>query len=215
MEEIYKRNPSSLIDSQLLAVKLGNLKEEYMNTELEQVALEVKLLKLKNRCIDAGLEQFVLDTIWDSRPIGRSHYRHIGTQTDEASTPSSNLAQELYSRHPSIFEVRKNTIDANLLGDWSGKRDRINRWLLHSLRWDDSLAHLHRSMLVDRNIDEASWARMVLQYWFLDEAATGLELPTSLSVEAIDGRTGFSLESFGFRTCPEVHSANSSLSAES
>ena len=70
-------------------------------------------------------------------------------------------------------------------------------------------------MLGDQDIDEASWARMVLQYWFLDEAATGVELSASLSVEAIDGRTGFSLESFDFYTCPEYSSDNSSASADS
>ena len=59
-------------------------------------------------------------------------------------------------------------------------------------------------MLVDQNIGETSWAYIVLQYSSLDKAAIGVELSTSLSVNAIDGRTVSSLESTEFCTFPEI-----------
>lgn len=39
--------------------------------------------------------------------------------------------------HQDMFEIRKYTQDSRLLDGWSNTRDRINRWLLYSLRSDE------------------------------------------------------------------------------
>ena len=104
--------------------------------------------------------------------------------------------------HEDVFEIRRITMNAGLLGNWLSRHDRINRWILHSLRSDHSQAQLHRSMLVDPKVDEKNWARLVLKHWFLDEAATGVELQSSLSNGAIDSRES-SLEAADFHTCVE------------
>jgi hypothetical protein len=49
------------------------------------------------------------------------------------------------------------------------------------------------SMLGDagKDIDEEKWARLVLKYWYLDEAATGLDMEALKSDGAVDSRSLF------------------------
>lgn len=61
-------------------------------------------------------------------------------------------------------------------------RDRINRWMLDMLCSDVRQAKLHRKMLSKPAIhleydklDEQAWGRLLVKYWFLDEAAVGHE----------------------------------------
>ena len=61
---------------------------------------------------------------------------------------------------------------------WSSKQDRINLWLLQNLRsWTTSEVDLHQRALAKytkkgETLSDEAWARKVLKYWFLDEAAT-------------------------------------------
>ena len=107
--------------------------------------------------------------------------------------------------HEDMFEIRRRTLDSGLLKDWTSTRDRINSWLLHSLRSDDSHVRLHRSLLAEQEVDGSEWATLVLRYWTVDEAATGLDLTTSLSVGATHSHTDFSnMESaVDYNTCYE------------
>lgn len=115
----------------------------------------------------------------------------------------ANMVIRTGGHHYDMFEIRKQTLDAGLLGNWSSTRDRINCWLLHSLRSDDKLAQLHRSMLTEKSLNEKAWARLLLKYWYIDEAAVGTDLQASLSLGAVNSRDFSSLESADFYTCVE------------
>lgn len=50
--------------------------------------------------------------------------------------------------------------------------DRINMWLLRNLQESTEGKTLHRSFLTRaENLDEETWAGLVLKYWWLDDAA--------------------------------------------
>lgn len=153
-----------------------------------QKAIEDSLMQLRHdlrdarrRCLQAGHSLYEIDQAL-----------HHTSHTD----PEPNLIN-----HSDMFEIRRKTMDSSLIGKWTTTRDRINRWLLHSLRSDDSLAKLHRSMLADEDLTEKAWARLVVKYWALDEAAIGCELPTSLSVGATHSHRDSYHESDEFHTC--------------
>jgi hypothetical protein len=67
------------------------------------------------------------------------------------------------------------------------QNDRINMWLLNNLEASSKEKKLHRSFLPKATaLDEEQWARMVLKYWLLDEAATNPEVQRSSSNGAVD-----------------------------
>ena len=70
--------------------------------------------------------------------------------------------------------------DSNLLGQWSTGRDRINRWMLHMLGAEAKNADVLRTVYQENHkgipdVPAKSWSRLVLKYWFIDEAATGVD----------------------------------------
>ena len=105
--------------------------------------------------------------------------------------------------HEDMFEIRRRTLDSGLLRDWTSTRDRINNWLLHSLRSDDSHARLHRSLLAEQELDGNEWAALVLEYWTSDEAATGLDLTRSLSIGATYSVSSDMESAVDYKTCDE------------
>lgn len=114
---------------------------------------------------------------------GHSTYEINAFLTTERSSDKNNKMhfepRTKAPNHQDILESRRHTLESSLLDGWTDTRDRINRWMLHTLRTDEAQARLHRSMLVEPDIGEEAWARLVLKYWNLDEAATGIELRTS------------------------------------
>ena len=124
-------------------------------------------------------------------------------QTRDASTQT---ASEASSSGIGMIEFQETLNRSNLLEHWSGTRDRINRWLLYSLVTDETQAQLHKSQIPGSDLDEPTWMRLVLRYWFIDEAATGVEIAHSLSGGAVGSRTGSSLmssEPSEYYTCEE------------
>lgn len=70
---------------------------------------------------------------------------------------------------------------SNLLGQWNSSRDRINRWMLHMLGAETKQADLHRGIFKEQGGDSIDipnelWGRLILKYWFIDEAAIGFDL---------------------------------------
>ena len=72
-------------------------------------------------------------------------------------------------------------LDTGLLTNWHGNRDRVNRWMLHTLGSDERQAKVHHQIFQDltqsstkddARIDQ-NWSRLVLKYWFLDEGCDG------------------------------------------
>lgn len=113
--------------------------------------------------------------------------------------------------HQGMFSIRKHTQDSRLLDGWSTTRDRINSWLLQTLRSDERQAHLHRSMLAEPETDDDVWARNVLRHWNLDEAATGVDLIASESVGADSSRDQSQSELVGFLDVQRQSTAEGSL----
>lgn len=71
--------------------------------------------------------------------------------------------------------------DSNLLGEWISGRDRINRWMLHMLGAEAKNAHVLQSIYQEQyngssEISSRLMSRLVLKYWFIDEAALGVDL---------------------------------------
>ena len=85
--------------------------------------------------------------------------------------------------------VLEREVKCEVLDEWSTNRDRINRWLLRCLQSDEEQAQLHKSMLAEPLLKDEDWARQVLRHWYIDEAALGHEVQTSLSIGAVDSHT--------------------------
>ena len=90
---------------------------------------------------------------------------------------------------PTSNSVLEREVKCEVLDEWSTNRDRINRWLLHCLQSDEEQAQLHKSMLAEPLLKDEDWARQVLRHWYIDEAALGHEVKTSLSIGAVDSHT--------------------------
>lgn len=100
----------------------------------------------------------------------------LGPQLERVPRPFSN-------------RVLEREVKCEVLDEWSTNRDRINRWLLHCLQSDEEQAQLHKSMLAEPLLKDEDWARQVLRHWYIDEAALGHEVKTSLSIGAVDSHT--------------------------
>ena len=143
-------------------------------------ALRLVALASRKRCILAGHSlQGIDDRIRPpdlfNDPNEMSGICH-DPQLERATRPISN-------------EVLEREVKCEVLDEWSTNRDRINRWLLHCLQSDEEQAQLHRSMLAEPLLKDEEWARQVLRHWYIDEAALGHEVTTSLSVGAVDSHT--------------------------
>ena len=155
-------------------------------------AMQKLLQKLRKQCIKDGYPLYEIDQALK-----------LSTQPTTIAAENSSGKHAVKCKHKDMFEIRRKTLHSNLLQTFASTRDRINNWLLHSLRSDDELASLHRSMLAEQDISEKEWTRQTLKHWTLDEAATGLPLLSSLSVAATDSNNSRSTESLDFWTCYE------------
>ncbi len=156
------------------------LKWERTALQERLTALRLVALKTRRRCILAGhMLQGIDDRIRPpdlfNDPNEISNLR-LGPQLERAPRPISN-------------GVLEREVKCEVLDEWSTNRDRINRWLLHCLQSDEEQAQLHKSMLAEPLLKDEDWARQVLRHWYIDEAALGHEVTTSLSIGAVDSHT--------------------------
>ncbi|KAK5732019.1 hypothetical protein LTR17_010855 [Elasticomyces elasticus] len=91
------------------------------------------------------------------------------------------------TEQPEAMTLMQRSWNATLLEDWDSTHDRINKWMLHMLSSDcDGLAEVHRGYLIEARqkhttslttseLSGRSWDRLVLKYWFLDEAALSID----------------------------------------
>ncbi|MCJ1460012.1 hypothetical protein MMC28_010391 [Mycoblastus sanguinarius] len=165
-------------------------------------SLREDLKASRNQCILAGHSLHDIDQALNSN-----------NDTSFLKQSPFKLMRQPSAVHYDMLEIRKQTLDVCLLQSWSSTRDRINRWLLYSLRSDDTQAQLHRSMIAEQDIDSNHWAHLLLTHWYVDGAATGDELCPSLSIGAVDGHEDSGLESATFYTCATLQSDKSCNSA--
>jgi len=170
--------------------------QQWQTLEASQRHNEKLLAEFRSQCIKDGHSLYEIDRI--------------------LCLPTTKNGADASREHEDMLEIRKKTLDSNLLQTWTNTRDRINSWLLHSLRSDDKLAQVHRSMLADRVLSKQDWARLTLKHWTLDEAATGIPWTPSQSVAATDSKNdSLSTESLDFWTCDEsVESQGGALTNE-
>lgn len=156
------------------------LKWERTALQERLIALRKVALALRRRCILAGHSLQGIDDRIRPQDLFNDPNETLDLclrpQLEEAPRPISNGVLER--------EVRCEVLD-----EWSTNRDRINRWLLHCLQSDEEQAQLHKSMLAEPLLKDEDWARQVLRHWYIDEAALGHEVKTSLSVGAVDSHT--------------------------
>ena len=161
------------------------LQHERDALQLRLHSLQEQQQRARRRCILAGDSLYDIDQRFGLlNPSFRDH-SHTSMDTDMGIHPSPTPVQELHQ----VLVKKDHLFHSHLLCEWTTKRDRINRWLLHSLNSDDTQAQLHMAMLADPPIDHKAWAEQAVNHWFLDEAAVNAELQLSLSVGAVDSHT--------------------------
>ena len=113
----------------------------------------------------------------------------------------SKMLEDRSQQTQATEEIKTQAYDSSLLGNWTGTRDRVNRWLLHALGSSEEQANIHRSMLHDPDMHTPTWSRLVLKYWFIDEAACDVELEPTHSAAAVESSSASSLWSSEFHSC--------------
>lgn len=164
-----------LCESDLEVLKWERTALQERLTALRRVALE-----FRRRCILAGHSLQEIDN--------RIRPPDLFYDTKEASDPCLGPRPERAPR-PISNGILEREVKCEVLDEWSTNRDRINRWLLHCLQSDEEQAQLHKSMLAEPLLKDEDWARQVLRHWYIDEAALGHEVKTSLSIGAVDSHT--------------------------
>ena len=175
----------SAMNAQDVSSKLVAESQRTLKRRLAVLMNEMKVLR--NTCLQASHSLYEIDQIL------------VVPQEEDIGSSKPHQGRI----HQDMLEIRKSTLESNLLQSWTTSRDRINNWLLHSLRADDKLAQLHRSILGEPHIGEQAWARLLLKYWTLDEAATGSPLSRAQSAAATNSLHSASTQSLDFWTCNE------------
>lgn len=145
--------------------------------QLRQLVAEV--ISCRKRCILAGHSLHEID----SRLRPRSNNSYLAQHSPDQFFDCSLTSIYYPNGRTCLAEYARMSV----YGDWSNRRDRINRWLLHCLQSDNTQRQLHRSMLADPLRDEQEWARNTFMHWYSDDAAMGEEVDASLSGGAIYG----------------------------
>lgn len=175
----FARVPAK-VHSHLCESDLEILKWERTALQERLTALRSVALNSRRQCILAGHSLQEIDNRLRPPDLfkdpNESSNLVLGPHLERATRPVSNA-------------VLEREVKGEVLDEWSTNRDRINRWLLHCLQSDEEQARLHRSMMAEPLLRDEDWARQVLRHWYIDEAALGHEVRTSLSVGAVDSHT--------------------------
>ncbi|KAH8670114.1 hypothetical protein BGZ60DRAFT_514821 [Tricladium varicosporioides] len=130
--------------------------------------IQRRLTQLRLKCLLEGHSLHQIDEILTSCKI---HDPITGLRLSPVNTAI---------RHADLLALRKHTLNNRytLAAGSDSKRDMINKWLFQNLQNSPENAALHRSIMIagmEEQLDEKAWARIVVKYWSIDEAATGLE----------------------------------------
>ncbi|KAI0474033.1 hypothetical protein GGR56DRAFT_562227 [Xylariaceae sp. FL0804] len=147
------------------------------------------------------------DGMWHVHPDDQSnetdHQGSAAQETRSMSSPASDMLVPAVVDPADLDDeygmgaLMMGSWDASLLGQWTSPSDRINRWLLHTLGSDRENMLLHKDMFLDMFshtdfaadvLSRRGWSRCVLKYWFIDEAATGVNFEEAVkSLESLRG----------------------------
>jgi len=143
-------------------------------------SLEEKIATDRAKCLANGHALYPIDEIMTSCTL---------------HDPSTGLLlpkQDTSARHGDILALRRKGMKLATMRfgsgqGWTSKLDQINGWLFNNLQNSSDNAALHRSMLPNgHTMDEKSWARSVVKFWSIDEAAMGEYYFVSSSRGAVD-----------------------------
>ncbi|KAH6672353.1 hypothetical protein B0J14DRAFT_71811 [Halenospora varia] len=145
--------------------------------------LETKRIPLRQAAWEAGCSFDNVDTIW---------YEEDGFRNKQEST-------EYY---PTLLREDRNlTLEATA---WCTQTDRINFWMLQCLASSQEQEALHRAFLSKASepeaLSEKEWARLVLKFWPLDEAAKWAGDRTSSTNGAVDSNGAFHSARVSFKS---------------
>jgi hypothetical protein len=153
--------------------------QEIQRLKTTLLSLETRIKIARNECLKNGHALHPVNEILNSC---RLHDPLTGLLLPTEDTSARHNDLLALRRKPSKLASLSNVTQSN----WTSKLDRINGWLFHNLQSSSENAALHRSMLPDcQSLDEKSWARSVIKYWSIDEAAMGEENLASSSWGAV------------------------------
>jgi hypothetical protein len=147
-ERTTNKAPAAL---RIVHSKLSQIENE---RETVKVALECSREKCRKKGIDLSIYQRALETTSSN-----------GSLSHRKQDPE----QPIQHNHLSLSSI----LNAFPAQDEIKARDRVNGWLLQNLQASGEQARMHKAMLGRPYIEEKEWARLVLKYWPLDEAAVG------------------------------------------
>jgi hypothetical protein len=167
----------------LQAASKPEIQQHLDNFTKQLEAIKRCLTRLRIQCLKEGHSLHLINEVLNSCKI---HDPVTGLRLPTHNTAAS---------HTDLLALRKRTLKHKIYSTDPSytKRDRINRWLFQNLQNSPENAALHRSMMTsgtEKDLDEKSWARTVVKYWSIDEAATGEEY------EAVNASTNEAADSY-------------------
>ena len=183
LDTLYLLNLGSNVNISMtsrLEVDAPQIERDTMQGSLHEVLHQLRIARI--RCVSEGYSLYEFDKRLRP-PISNDH---PGSFWDQLNEPDENQARNRYL-------VKMCDSDDSVYGDWSDKYDRINHWMLHCLRSDDTQTQLHRFMLAEPPPDDECWARQVLDHWLIDGAVGGF-VEIAHSAGAVDSREISQLE---------------------
>jgi hypothetical protein len=164
------------IEQQIRLLSLQTHDNEDVQKHLTLLSQQLEVMKcsqnkVREKCLKLGHSLHSIDEILSSCKI---HDPITGLRL-----PNNNLT----ARHADLLALRKRSLKSSFMSadPVYTRRDRINKWLFKNLQNSPENAALHRSMMVggtESELDEKTWARLVVKYWSIDQAATGDEYYT-------------------------------------
>ena len=131
----------------------------------------------RTRCVLEGHSLFDIDQQLRP-PMDNSSHDNFW---DRYNVPEINHAKNYY-----LVGMCKS--NSSVYGQWVDRGSRINYWMLHCLCSDDTLAHIHQSILAQPPKNDQVWAHELLSHWFSDGAAVDPPQDDVHSAGAVDSR---------------------------
>lgn len=148
--------------------------KEYQDVYLKLQSLRVELDEARQLCWREGLDMEDVDKALSSG------YGQDPPPLDD------DLQEEKEEERVDLLVLRRRLQRLQAEQSWTSKLDRTNAWLLENLASSDEAVSLHRSYIPNSEmLDERQWARLVLKYWLLDEAAAPSRLRSPSTIGAM------------------------------
>ncbi|KAH8592561.1 hypothetical protein B0O99DRAFT_234303 [Bisporella sp. PMI_857] len=159
------------------------------NLDSPNLDLETLYGKVKDQ-LEADINQLVAyrRELWDSGHDLEGIDQLMHNQPSDKSKETADWVS--LDRYPSSEGQQTawwNVLHHKISRRWVTKKDRINSWLLQNFAAIPEEANRHRALLPNGDeLSEEQWARIVLKFWPLDEAAPRFEHSICSTNGAVD-----------------------------